>query len=68
MDYRVNEARRKAQAAVGKGKCVSLAGLPIGCGASVSENDFRDELSKREYKISGLCQSCQDRFEAMIDE
>lgn len=25
-------------------------------------NSFRDELSKREYKISGLCQKCQDDF------
>lgn len=23
-------------------------------------NEFRDELSKREYTISGLCQHCQD--------
>ena len=22
--------------------------------------DFRDELSEREYNISGMCQSCQD--------
>ena len=22
--------------------------------------EFRDELSKKEYSISGLCQSCQD--------
>lgn len=22
--------------------------------------NFRDELSRREYEISGLCQSCQD--------
>lgn len=22
--------------------------------------DFRDELSRKEYKISWLCQSCQD--------
>ena len=22
--------------------------------------DFRDDLSKREYAISGLCQQCQD--------
>lgn len=21
---------------------------------------FKDELSKKEYKISGLCQTCQD--------
>lgn len=23
---------------------------------------FRDELSEREYKISGMCQKCQDEF------
>lgn len=23
---------------------------------------FRDELSKREYEISGLCQECQDKI------
>ena len=31
---------------------------PLGCGKSVT--GFRDELSAREYKISGLCQNCQD--------
>ncbi len=24
--------------------------------------EFRDELSRREYAISGWCQSCQDDF------
>lgn len=33
---------------------------PIGCGQSVTE--FKDELSRREYAISGLCQACQDKF------
>lgn len=33
---------------------------PIGCGGPATE--FRDELSKREYSISGLCQKCQDKF------
>lgn len=23
---------------------------------------FRDEISRREFRISGLCQSCQDDF------
>lgn len=23
--------------------------------------EFRDDLSRREYKISGLCQECQDK-------
>jgi len=28
------------------------------CGGEVG--DFRDELSAREYGISGMCQTCQD--------
>lgn len=31
---------------------------PIGCGKPCE--GFRDELSAREYQISGLCQECQD--------
>lgn len=32
------------------------------CGQKVNESDFRDELSKREYGISGMCQQCQDKI------
>jgi hypothetical protein len=35
---------------------------PIGCGKPVSMEDFRDEVSRKEYRISGLCQACQDQF------
>ncbi len=31
-----------------------------GCRSAVSDGDFRDALSAREFKISRLCQSCQD--------
>ena len=31
---------------------------PIGCGQAVTK--FNDELSAKEYSISGLCQQCQD--------
>jgi hypothetical protein len=31
---------------------------PIGCGGVATS--FKDELSRREYAISGLCQGCQD--------
>jgi hypothetical protein len=24
--------------------------------------EFKNELSQKEFKISGLCQSCQDKF------
>jgi len=31
------------------------------CGKEVHEEDFRDPLSRKEFKISGLCQRCQDK-------
>ena len=29
---------------------------------SITEDSFRDNLSIKEYKISGMCQKCQDDF------
>ncbi len=31
---------------------------PIGCGQPIT--GFKDEISEREYLISGLCSACQD--------
>lgn len=32
------------------------------CGRDIKgKEDFRDEISWKEYKISGLCQKCQDK-------
>jgi hypothetical protein len=31
-----------------------------GCAESVGVDSFDDELSQREYRISGLCQKCQN--------
>jgi hypothetical protein len=31
---------------------------PFGCGKPA--NEFKDEVSEHEYRISGLCQTCQD--------
>jgi hypothetical protein len=36
------------------------AGLCPFCGRRVDKSDFKDGLSEREYRISGLCQECQD--------
>ena len=30
------------------------------CGVSVSKESFKDETSLNEYRISGMCQKCQD--------
>ena len=41
----------------------------VKCGKSA--NRFADELSKKEFGISGFCQGCQDKFffcEDMSDE
>lgn len=32
--------------------------VPIGCGKRADE--FEDDLSRKEYRISGLCQNCQN--------
>ena len=31
------------------------------CGAKVTLDSFTDELSLKEFHISGLCQQCQDK-------
>ena len=38
---------------VKEGKC------PV-CGDPIDTKEFRSELEFREYKISGMCQKCQD--------
>jgi len=33
------------------------------CAVCLKEaKNFKDELSKREFTISGMCQECQDKF------
>lgn len=32
------------------------------CGKDMTNASFKDELSKKEYEISGICQECQDEF------
>ena len=32
------------------------------CGINVNQDEFVDELSKKEFKISGTCQKCQDEL------
>ena len=40
---------------VEKGKCPH-------CAKQVDPGKFRNELTLREYQISGMCQECQDDF------
>ena len=32
------------------------------CGKDMTNPTFRDEESKKEYEISGICQECQDDY------
>ena len=33
------------------------------CGKEIDiEKEFRNEISKKEFRISGLCQKCQDEM------
>ena len=36
------------------------AGLCFSCKKEVNAEGFKDELSMKEFFISGLCQTCQD--------
>lgn len=60
-----NQWRAAAKESVVRRICTPHIG---GCGEYVKEEDFRDETSYRESKISGLCQSCQDIIFAEDDE
>jgi|SRR5688572_11677451 len=43
---------------INENKCVPA---PIGCGKDIDlSSEFTDELSRKEYSISGLCQTCQN--------
>ena len=40
---------------INKGRCAT-------CGNGVNKKHFKDEVSRREYEISGMCQKCQDKM------
>lgn len=45
----------------GRSRTLAVAGgLCVSCGKPAT--DFRDDLSRKEFDISGLCQVCQGNF------
>ena len=49
------------QAAHGRSRKDSMSsGFCVSCGNPAVE--FKNELSRKEYGISGMCQKCQDEF------
>jgi len=57
----MNEAIMRA---LGFGKDVEKvkAGFCPQCEKPACMEEFKDELSRKEYKIGGMCQACQDKF------
>jgi hypothetical protein len=37
------------------------------CAEKIDINEFRDELSLKEFTISGMCQKCQDKIFGVKD-
>lgn len=53
-----------AQGLFGRGR---NEGVCVTCGSSeVKTEDFRDDLSRREYELSRMCQKCQDEVFQLI--
>jgi len=42
-------------------KSVEMGCCPF-CKDPIKVEDFKDDLSRKEFNISGLCQSCQDKM------
>jgi hypothetical protein len=61
VDQIFPEAHRPV--AISTGHCVSP---PMGCGRKVG--GFTDAISAKEYAITGMCQGCQDRLYAEMEE
>jgi hypothetical protein len=57
------EAVTGRTSSINDSKCVQP---PFGCGGDATA--FRNEVSAREYQISGLCQLCQDSVFAPLPE
>ena len=52
---------------IARGNSLRKQGLCPGCEQQVTSG-FRNSLSKQEYKISGMCQACQDQLFAGTEE
>jgi hypothetical protein len=61
VDQIFPEAHRPVAMALGL-----CASPPFGCGQKVT--GFNDAISEKEYRITSLCQSCQDRIYSEMAE
>ena len=45
-----------------------INGVCTFCAVTVMADEFVDDLSKKEYSISGMCQTCQDKTFGLTEE
>lgn len=64
MGIKDNRTKREMLIGAGFEKEVrrAMLGLCPFCNTPVTVEDFKDELSRKEFSISGMCQACQDEF------
>ena len=62
MGIKDDPVKRQLLISAGMGDMVKKAMLGICplCGKPASIEDCRDDLSRREFAIAGICQKCQD--------
>lgn len=61
--YKVHPGRKNILKQMGFGNAVKNieTGYCPFCKNKINIEDFKDELSKKEYFVSGLCQKCQNK-------
>jgi len=70
MGIKDNPTKRSMLIAAGFAEEVrrAMLGMCIFCQKPVTVEDFRDDISRREFEISGMCQKCQDETFIDLDE
>jgi len=70
MGIKDNPIKRSMLIAAGFGEEVrrAMLGICCFCETPTSVEDFRDDLSRKEFEITGMCQKCQDETFTDLDE
>ena len=57
----INHLENITMNAFGRSRVLSIAGNScVVCGKA--STNFKDEVSRKEFSVSGMCQTCQDSF------
>lgn len=60
---KISTVRRALEDILGEAVELDISPVPCPvCGQTVNQDGFKDDLSRREFEISSMCQDCQDMF------